>query len=156
MSDAVHQAERGDSSVLEERFRWLAGRTGEMEPEVAAGLVTNLAALQRVASRDGAIEFGTFVGLLADKDLRKLAAQRAVQQTVNYSLGIGSTTAILERAGTQEERLEILRSVLVDERPPGFRGFTQVEEQRFRQSLSGWGVTADQTDELVNEIKAAK
>jgi hypothetical protein len=156
MSDAVYQAERGDAFALEERYRWLAGRTGEMEPEVAAGLVTNVAALQRVASRDGAIEFGTFVGLLADKDLRKLAAQRAIQQTVNYNLGIGSTTAILERAGTPEERLEILRSVLVEERPPGFRGFTQVEEQRFRQSLSAWGVAADETDQLVNEIKAAK
>jgi hypothetical protein len=156
MSDAVNQAERGDSSVIEERFQWLAGRAGEMEPEAAAGLGTNLAASQRVGTHDGAIEFRTFVGLLADKELRKLAAQRAVQQTVNYSLGIGSTTAILERAGTPEERLEILRSVLVEERPPGFRGFTQAEEQRFRQSLSAWGVAADQTDQLMNEIKAAK
>jgi hypothetical protein len=155
LAAAVVGQQAGDASLLEERLRWLAGRVSGMESGTAAEIAANLAKSTRIA-QESPVELGQFVGHLADPELRKQTSQQAAEAMIGRHVGIGRLMDFLEQAGPVEERMEVVRAVMVDNRRPGYGGLFPRDEPGFREKLAAWGLSAEATAALVDEIKNPK
>lgn len=154
LSGATRRQTRGDPTELVERYHWLAARISNLEPGLADGIADSLTKSYRLA--EAPAELGEFVGRLEEPELRQRSARQGALEVMERSIGVGKVMAYLERAGNPEERVEILQSVMVDDRPQRFGGLSTRDETLLRESLSAWGVNADRGEELVKAIMAPR